>query len=122
MDTILVCFVTFILGFASGVIIPWHIKQRGRDRRILPLVEAHFKSESLNNLTISEREFPCRIRADLPLAPCVGLTSPYRGSTLGSRIGNGNSSGMLFESGASPRIMRVAAPVNFKYQSEGSPS
>ena len=43
---------------------------------------------------------------------------------VGAHSGRGNSSfsGIFSESGASPRIICVAAPVSFKYQSGGSPS
>ena len=37
-------------------------------------------------------------------------------------LGPGSFSGIFSESGESPRIICVAAPVSLKYQSDGSPS
>jgi hypothetical protein len=52
------------------LVVWWRRRQRLCDGRklIRPLLEAHFRPVSLDNLTISERRFPFRVRADLQRA------------------------------------------------------
>ena len=45
-----------------------------------------------------------------------------RGRAARQSVGTGSFSGILWERGASPRIIRAAAPVSLRYQSDGSPS
>src|ERR1019366_3691033 len=40
-------------------------RRRGRATRLADLIEAHFRPTSVSILTISERQFPHRVRADL---------------------------------------------------------
>lgn len=63
---------------------------------------------------------------DLPLgiAPHVEYREAVDGAKRAARqsFGAGNISGIFSDHGISPRIIRVAAPVSFRYQSAGSPS
>src|SRR5215211_9555086 len=40
-------------------------KERGQAPRVRPLLEGHFRPARLDELTVSERQFPYRVRADL---------------------------------------------------------
>ena len=59
--------------------------------------------------------------ANRGLKPTATIGGRYATKCAGSH-GNGSFSGIFSDSGTSPRIIRVAAPVSFRYQSEGSPS
>jgi len=65
-------------------------------------------------------------RAEVPLiarGPALVSDAKHPGGRQKDHsFGNGSFSGILSANGASPRIIRVAAPVSFRYQSEGNAS
>lgn len=69
---VLVSLVTALLGAGGGVVLAlrWSRRQRslGGGKPIRPLLESHFHPVLLNNITVSERRFPFRVRADLQRA------------------------------------------------------
>lgn len=69
---VLVCVLSSLAGAGVGVWIMYWRNKRTRlpDGRklIRPLLESHFRPLSLDSLTISERKFPFRVRADLQRA------------------------------------------------------
>src|SRR5687768_8744083 len=73
-ETALVALIAALVGAASGILLAlrWRVLQSlvllaGR-KPIRPLLEAHFRPATLDDLTVSERRFPFRARADLQRA------------------------------------------------------
>jgi hypothetical protein len=69
---VLACALTTLAGAGAGIGLAyrWGRRKRLADGRKLvrPLLDAHFRPTSLDDLTISERRFPFRVRADLQRA------------------------------------------------------
>lgn len=70
--SVLIAVSTALLGAAGGAVLVYRRGQRqqradGR-KPLRPLLEAHFRPVSLDDLTILERRFPFRVRADLQRA------------------------------------------------------
>lgn len=55
--------VCIVFGVVAGLI--WLVAQRKRKDRIVEVLKRHFKPSSLKSLSITERQFPFHIRADL---------------------------------------------------------
>src|SRR5262245_57698389 len=70
--TALVAVAAALAGAAGGAVLAtlWRKRKRLADGRPLvrPLLEAHFRPVRLDDLTVSERKFPFRVRADLQRA------------------------------------------------------
>jgi hypothetical protein len=68
----LVALAATLLGAGGGFLLAlwWSRRRRRADGRTLvrPLLEAHFRPTPLDDITISERQFPFRVRADLQRA------------------------------------------------------
>jgi AAA+ superfamily predicted ATPase len=68
----LLSLLTALLGAGSAMLLTlrWSRRQRplGGGKPIRPLLEAHFHPVPVDNITVSERRFPFRVRADLQRA------------------------------------------------------
>ena len=91
---------------------PWRFRLHGR--------RGADTTKSSKTYGDSRRAPPVDLRSwreeiGLAWVPCLSMC-------FHQSLGRGISSGIFRESGASPRIIRVAAPVSFRYQSFGNPS
>ncbi len=60
--------VAVLVGLAAGGLIVTYARRRTKVGRLARLIEAHFRPAPLSVLTVSERQFPFRVRADLQRA------------------------------------------------------
>lgn len=68
LQSLLLFAVALAVGAAAGVFGPRYLQRKKRAAQLSRLIEAHFSPAPLSALSISERQFPFRVRADLQRA------------------------------------------------------